>query len=61
MPQSMVIEKQKVIIDELKGRLPINLDEFHALSSEELRKQVDCAISQVLYLQKIFITLIIDI
>lgn len=47
VPQSMVFEKQKVIIDELKGKIPLNLDEFHALSPEELRRQVDRAINQV--------------
>ncbi|GAB6018509.1 hypothetical protein CHUAL_000207 [Chamberlinius hualienensis] len=48
IPQSMMIEKQKVIIDELKGKLPLDLDQFHQLSPEQLRKQVERAISQLI-------------
>lgn len=41
------MEKQKVIIDQLKGKLPLDLGEFDKLSTDELRMQVDNAIGQV--------------
>lgn len=47
MPSSMLIERQSVIIEQLKGKLSLNLDEMDRLTPEELRKQVDQAIRDV--------------
>lgn len=47
MPQSMILERQSVIIEQLKGKLPLNLDELDKLSPDELRSQVDCAIREL--------------
>ncbi|XP_036408814.1 RUN domain-containing protein 1-like isoform X2 [Megalops cyprinoides] len=48
LPQSMVMEKQRVIIDELIKKLDVNLNEdIGNLSPEELRQRVDAAIAQI--------------
>ncbi|KAL3842229.1 hypothetical protein ACJMK2_020268 [Sinanodonta woodiana] len=47
LPTSRKIEKQSVIIDELKNRLDLKLDNFDRLSAEELRQVVDHAIGQI--------------
>lgn len=47
IPSSMLLERQTVIIEQLKGKLPLNLDELDKLSPEDLRKQVDQAIRDV--------------
>lgn len=47
IPSSMLIERQSVIIEQLKGKLSLNLDEMDRLSPEELRKQVDQALRDV--------------
>lgn len=47
LPQSMVMEKQRVIIDQLKGKLNLNLDEIDLLSPDDIRQQVDRAIGQL--------------
>ncbi|KAM8947547.1 RUN domain-containing protein 1 isoform 2-T2 [Pelodytes ibericus] len=48
LPQSMVLEKQRVIIDELIKKLDVNLNEdISCLSPEELRQRVDSAIAQI--------------
>ncbi|XP_018415662.1 PREDICTED: RUN domain-containing protein 1 [Nanorana parkeri] len=48
LPQSMVMEKQRVIIDELIKKLDVNLNEdISCLSPEELRQRVDAAIAQI--------------
>lgn len=47
MPQSMLLERQSVIIEQLKGKLLLNLDELDKLSPDELRSQVDSAIKEV--------------
>ncbi|CAG2168580.1 unnamed protein product [Oppiella nova] len=44
IPSSMLLERQTVIIEQLKGKLPLNLDELDKSTPEELRKQVDRAI-----------------
>lgn len=48
LPQSILVEKQKVIIDELKNKvnLKVNDDDLPQLSSEDLRNQVDCALGE---------------
>ncbi|XP_043910600.1 RUN domain-containing protein 1 isoform X2 [Protopterus annectens] len=48
LPQSMVMEKQRVIIDELIKKLDMNLnDDLGRISPEELRQRVDAAIAQI--------------
>ena len=47
IPSSMIIERQNVIIEELKGKLPLELDKLEKMSPEELRKQIDKAIRDV--------------
>ncbi|KFM73221.1 RUN domain-containing protein 1, partial [Stegodyphus mimosarum] len=47
MPQSMLLERQSVIIEQLKGKLLLNLDELDKLSPDELRSQVDAAIREL--------------
>lgn len=48
VPQSVVMERQKVIIDELIKKLDVNLNEdIGSLSPEELRQRVDAAIAQI--------------
>ncbi|CAN9505026.1 unnamed protein product [Ophioblennius macclurei] len=48
LPQSVVLERQKVIIDELIKKLDVNLNEdIGNLSPEELRQRVDAAIAQI--------------
>uniref|UniRef100_A0A8P4K1T7 RUN domain-containing protein 1 n=1 Tax=Dicentrarchus labrax TaxID=13489 RepID=A0A8P4K1T7_DICLA len=48
LPQSVVMERQKVIIDELIKKLDVNLNEdIGNASPEELRQRVDAAIAQI--------------
>ncbi|XP_027726137.1 RUN domain-containing protein 1 [Vombatus ursinus] len=48
LPQSMVLERQRVIIDELIKKLDMNLNEdLSSLSPEELRQRVDVAVAQI--------------
>ncbi|XP_054707861.1 RUN domain-containing protein 1-like [Uloborus diversus] len=47
MPQSMLLERQSVIIEQLKGKLLLNLDELEKLSPDELRSHVDSAIKEL--------------
>lgn len=47
MPSTLVLEKQKVIIDELKERINLPIDNLNKLSNEELKKVVDSAICQI--------------
>ncbi|XP_066484262.1 RUN domain-containing protein 1 [Tiliqua scincoides] len=48
LPQSMVMERQRVIIEELIKKLDMNLSEdIASLSPEELRQQVDAAVAQI--------------
>ncbi|XP_053309904.1 RUN domain-containing protein 1 [Spea bombifrons] len=48
LPQSMVMERQRVIIDELIKKLDVNLnDDISCLSPDELRQRVDSAIAQI--------------
>ena len=42
-----MIEKQKVVIDELRHKLDLDLKNFDVLSTDELRQVVDHAIGQV--------------
>jgi hypothetical protein len=48
IPTSKVIEKQKVVIDQLKNKLQVeDFEHFDQLSVDELRQAVDRAISQI--------------
>lgn len=49
LPQSVMVEKQRVIIDELRDKLNLNMcdDDLPQLSSEQLRNQVDTALVQL--------------
>uniref|UniRef100_G1SWW1 RUN domain-containing protein 1 n=1 Tax=Oryctolagus cuniculus TaxID=9986 RepID=G1SWW1_RABIT len=48
LPQSVVLERQRVIIDELIKKLDMNLNEdISSLSMEELRQRVDAAVAQI--------------
>ncbi|XP_042529614.1 RUN domain-containing protein 1 [Dipodomys spectabilis] len=48
LPQSMVLERQRVIIDELIKKLDMNLNEdISSLSTEELCQRVDAAVAQI--------------
>ena len=47
MPQNKVMEKQSAIIDELKEKLDIKLDDFDKLSTDDLRQMVDSAVGRV--------------
>ncbi|XP_061333631.1 RUN domain-containing protein 1 isoform X2 [Pezoporus flaviventris] len=48
LPQSVVMERQRMIINELIKKLDMDLSEdFAALSPEELRQRVDAAIAQI--------------
>ncbi|XP_045344951.1 RUN domain-containing protein 1 [Leopardus geoffroyi] len=48
LPQSVVLERQRVIIDELLKKLDMNLNEdISSLSTEELRQRVDAAVAQI--------------
>lgn len=46
MPSSMVLERQTVIIEHLKEKLPLNLDELDLLDPDDLRKQIDQAVRE---------------
>ncbi|XP_066995426.1 RUN domain-containing protein 1 [Anabrus simplex] len=47
LPQSMIMERQRIIIDQLKGKLNLNVDDMSKLTVDDLRNQVDYAISQL--------------
>ncbi|XP_045155392.1 RUN domain-containing protein 1, partial [Echinops telfairi] len=48
LPQSVILERQRVIIDELIKKLDMNLNEdISSLSTEELRQRVDAAVAQI--------------
>lgn len=42
-----IIEKQKIIIDELKEKINLPLENLDKLNGDELKKVVDKAINQV--------------
>jgi hypothetical protein len=48
IPSSMLIERQTVIIEQLKGKLALNLDDMDRLTPEQLRKQVDQALKDLI-------------
>nr|CAG4641593.1 EOG090X03YR [Eurycercus lamellatus] len=46
LPQTLVVERQKIIIDQMKNKLQFNVDDLDKYTVEELRQQVDQAIGQ---------------
>ncbi|XP_042242783.1 RUN domain-containing protein 1-like isoform X1 [Homarus americanus] len=46
-PQAKVMEKQRIIIEQLKGKLNFNVDEFDKLTVDDLRVKVDHAIREL--------------
>nr|CAG4643118.1 EOG090X03YR [Ilyocryptus agilis] len=46
-PQTLVVERQKVVIDQMKSKLEFNIDDLDKYTVEELKQQVDKAISQL--------------
>nr|CAG4637708.1 EOG090X03YR [Chydorus sphaericus] len=47
LPQTQVVERQKIIIDQMKSKLQFNVDDLDKYTVEELRQQVDQAIGQL--------------
>ncbi|XP_063417130.1 RUN domain-containing protein 1-like isoform X2 [Mytilus trossulus] len=47
VPTSKVMEKQKVVIDELKHKLDLNLEGFDSLSTDQLKQIVDHAVGEI--------------
>ncbi|CAL8114914.1 unnamed protein product [Orchesella dallaii] len=47
LPQSVLLERHKIVVDQLKNRLNLNVDELEKLSDQDLRYQVDQAISEI--------------
>jgi len=46
-PHSVLVEKQKVIIDELRSKVNLDLNDMNHMSIEELKGKVDNAIGQI--------------
>ncbi|KAH9366035.1 hypothetical protein HPB48_000842 [Haemaphysalis longicornis] len=47
MPSSMLLERQSVIIEQLKEKLPLNLDELDLLDPDDLRRKIDQAVREM--------------
>lgn len=47
LPSNLVLEKQRIIIDELKEKIDFPLENFDKLSNDELKKVVDSALCQI--------------
>jgi len=47
LPQTFIVERQNVIIDQLKNKLQLDVDDLDKFTVEELRQQVDQAVGQV--------------
>lgn len=47
LPSTLVMEKHKVIIDELKEKINLPIDNLNKLTNDELKVAVDSAISQI--------------
>jgi len=46
-PHNVLVEKQKVIIDELRCKVNLDLNDFSKLTADELKDKVDSAIGQI--------------
>merc|ERR1719210_2845509 len=47
MPSNVLLERQRVVMEQLKARLNLNVDNIDKLSEEELKAQVDSAVGQI--------------
>jgi len=47
LPQTFIVERQNVIIDQLKNKLQLDVDDLDKFTVEELRQQVDQAVGQL--------------
>lgn len=47
LPSSMLLERQSVVIEHLKEKLPLNLDELDSLDPDDLRRHIDRAIREM--------------
>ena len=47
LPTNKTMEKQKVVIDELRHKLDLNLEGFDSLSTDQLKQIVDHAVGQI--------------
>ncbi|KRZ78307.1 RUN domain-containing protein 1 [Trichinella papuae] len=47
LPSSKIIEKQRAVIDHLQQLMPLNLNQFERLSSEELQSEVNQALKKL--------------
>ncbi|XP_003745877.1 RUN domain-containing protein 1 [Galendromus occidentalis] len=47
LPSNVLLERQSVIIEQLKDRMALNLEEMEVLTAEELREKVDSAIKEM--------------
>ncbi|XP_064477264.1 RUN domain-containing protein 1-like [Ornithodoros turicata] len=47
LPSSMLLERQSVVIEHLKEKLPLNLDELDSLDADDLRRHIDRAIREM--------------
>ena len=48
MPSLLVLEKQKIVINELKEKINLPLDNLNKLTNDELKQAVDSAICQII-------------
>ncbi|KAL7642120.1 UNVERIFIED_CONTAM: hypothetical protein RMT77_006680 [Armadillidium vulgare] len=48
LPQSILLQKQRVIIDQLKGKLNLKVDDFDKLTIEDLKQVVDQAVKELI-------------
>ena len=53
MPSLLVLEKQKIVINELKEKINLPLDNLNKLSNDELKQAVDNAICQIINPSKV--------
>merc|ERR1719300_1869035 len=47
MPSSVLLERQRVVMEQLKARLNLNMDNIGKLSEDELKKEVDEAVGNL--------------
>merc|ERR1719270_2690625 len=47
MPSNVLLERQRVVMEQLKARLNLNVDNIGKLSEDELKAQVDSAVGQI--------------
>ncbi|XP_038053423.1 RUN domain-containing protein 1-like isoform X2 [Patiria miniata] len=58
LPQNMILEKQNVIIEELKQKLGLNIEDMDKLTTDDLRQLVDSAIGRIVNPAKVKETVI---